>query len=105
MICPLCSFELHEGDWPWCNPSGGPHERAGTAQIIDDTVTGGARWFHNLGDEKIWVETKSELKAELSKRGLVQAERNNYCRDDKSPYATRTRLRPGARDPFLQGAK
>lgn len=61
--------------------------------------------MHNLSDSPLWISTKSEYNAELSKRGLRQAERKNYSRDDKSPYATRTRLRPGARDPFLQGAK
>lgn len=59
--------------------------------------------MHNLDDKPIWVETRSQLKAELSKRGLVPAERNSYNKDDKSPYATRTRLRPGQRDPFIHG--
>ena len=59
----------------------------------------------NLGDHGVWVETKTQLKRELAARGLVQAERNTYNKSDKSPYATRTCLRPGQRDPFLQRAE
>jgi hypothetical protein len=70
--------------------------------VIDDTLPGGARWMHNLGDTPVFVETKTELKGIMAARGLVPAERGTYNRDDKSPYATRTRLRPGARDPFLE---
>lgn len=76
----------------------------GEAHVIDDTLPGGARWMHNLGDTPVWVETKTQFTQELARRGLVQAERSTYARDDKSPYATRTRLRPGQRDPFLQRA-
>jgi len=71
------------------------------AQVIDDALPGGARWMHNLGDTPVWVESKTQFREELATRGLVQAERSSYNRDDKSPYATRTRLRPGQRDPFL----
>ena len=69
--------------------------------MVDDTLPGGARYLHNLGDTPVWVETKTQYQAELKARGLVQAERKAYNRDDKSPYASRTRLRPGAHDPFL----
>lgn len=79
-----------------------PHGPVGAGGVIDDTLTGGARWMHNLGHEPVWVETKSQLKQEFAARGLAPAERGSYNRDDKSPYATRTRLRPGARDPFVQ---
>lgn len=73
--------------------------------VIDDTLTGGARWMHNLGDQPIFVRSKSELKRIMQERGLVFAERNNYCKDDKSPWATETRLRPGQRDPFIHPTK
>ena len=95
--CEKCGHMIHFGEHPWC-----PHERS-SGNAIDDTLTGGARWMHNLGDTPIFVETKSELKKIMAERGLVFAERKNYCKDDKSPYATRTRLRPGQRDPFIHG--
>lgn len=74
------------------------------AHVIDDALPGGARWMHNLGDSPEWVETKTQFRQELARRGLVQEERKTYCKDDKSPWATATRLRPGQRDPFLHRA-
>lgn len=96
--CEKCGQELQISDFPFC-----PHGR-GRANVSDDTLTGGARWMHNLGDKPVWVETKSQLNRELATRGLVQTERKTYNRDDKSPYATPTRLRPGQRDPFVHRA-
>lgn len=72
--------------------------RKNSPSVQDDTLTGGARWMHNLGHDPVWVETKTQLRNEMSARGLVPAERNVYRRDDKTAWATRTRLRPGARD-------
>lgn len=102
--CESCGHDIQPGDWPFCSKDGGPHQKAPTAQIIDDTLPGGARWMHNLGDKPVWVETKTQYAHELASRGLRQAERGSYNRDDKSPYATRTRLRIGQRDPFLHRA-
>ena len=96
-ICEKCQKPIGIGNFPFC-----PHGPVGQGGIIDDTLPGGARWMHNLGDEKVWVETKTQYKKELASRGLVQAEWcNTYNKQDKSPYATRTRLRPGEHDPFL----
>ena len=104
-ICEACGHEVFPGDWPFCNKAGGPHEKGGSANVIDDTLPGGARWLHNLGDSPVWCETKTQYKQELAVRGLVQAERNTYNKDDKSPYATKTCLRPGQRDPFIHRAE
>ena len=71
------------------------------SNVIDDTLPGGPRWMHNLGDVPIWVEKKSDLRQLMQARGLVPAERNVYNRNDKSPWASRTRLRPGEHDPFV----
>lgn len=95
MICEKCGVTIHVGDFPFC-----PHGPA-RPNVIDDNLTGGPRFMHNLGDTPVWVETKTQLKHELQSRGLVQEERKAYNRDDKSPWATRTRLRPGQHDPFL----
>lgn len=96
MRCETCGCAVTIGGWPWC-----PHERAGRVNVIDDTLPGGARYVHNLGPEPVWVETKTQFQQELKARGLVQQERKSYNRDDRSPWATPTRLRPGAVDPFL----
>ena len=85
-----------------CPSCGASADRVYTAShVIDDTLPGGARYMHNLGDHPVWVETKTELRKELAKRGLVPAERNAYAREDKSPWATKHHLRPGQHDPFL----
>ena len=98
--CEKCGASYHVGEDYRC-----PHGPVQSGGVIDDTLPGGARWMHNLSDSPIWVETKTQLKHELQSRGLVQAERNTYNKSDKSPYATRTCLRPGQRDPFLQRAE
>ncbi|KKN52705.1 hypothetical protein LCGC14_0609860 [marine sediment metagenome] len=72
--------------------------------VIDDTLPGGPRWMHNLGDRPVWVTTKSDLTRELEARGLVLDVRDSHAKVDKSPWATERRLRPGQRDPFLHGA-
>jgi len=69
--------------------------------VIDDSLPGGPRWMYNLDDHPIWVETKSQLRWELSTRGLVLADKASHNKDDQSPYATKTRLKSGAHDPFL----
>lgn len=82
---------------------GGAAERIYLSTIAaqDDTLPGGPRLMHNLGDTPMWVETKTELRRIMNDRGLVFAERAAYNKHDRSPWATRTRLRPGERDPFI----
>ncbi|MGH7177866.1 MAG: hypothetical protein ACREJC_10830 [Tepidisphaeraceae bacterium] len=94
--------------WDDCSSAcacGGTGERiylpVGATHVIDDTLPGGARWMHNLGDTPVWVETKTQYRQELQARGLVPADRKAYNKNDRSPYTSRTRLRPGAHDPFL----
>lgn len=99
-ICDKCGQSYAVGEDYRC-----PHGTVGRGGVIDDTLPGGARWMHNLGDKPVWVETKTQLNSELSARGLVQAERNSYNRSDKSPYATKTRLRAGQIDPFVSGGR
>ena len=95
-VCEKCGATYHVGEDYRC-----PHGPVGRGGVIDDTLPGGARWMHNLGDKPVWVETKTQYSRELSSRGLVQAERNTYNKSDKSPYATRTCLRIGQHDPFI----
>ena len=94
--CEHCGQTYRVGEDYRC-----PHGPVGSGGVIDDTLPGGARWMHNLGDTPVWIETKSEYHRELHTRGLVQTERKAYNKQDSSPYATRTRLRPGQHDPFL----
>ncbi len=94
--CEHCGQTYRVGEDYRC-----PHGAVGSGGVIDDTIAGGPRYFHNLGDQPVWIESKSEYKSELAKRGLVQTERKAYNREDSSPWATRTRLKPGQHDPFL----
>ena len=69
------------------------HQEPVGPAVIDDTLPGGARWMQNLDHTPLWVETKTELKQELDKRGLRLRDSDNVNKNDKSPWATRTRLR------------
>ena len=76
-------------------------EKQQAPTVIDDTLEGGARWLHNIDDKPVWVETKTQYKEELAKRGLVPDVRDDHAKIDQSPWATKTRLRHGGVDPFL----
>lgn len=106
--CALCGA-LFEAVLPWnqytaacvCGSYQAERVYLPTQGVIDDILPGGPRWMHNLGDRPIWVMTKTQLKREMAERGLVPADRAVYNRDDRSPWATIGRLRPGQRDPFV----
>src|SRR3990167_2217809 len=68
--CPERGGVFRVGDWPFC-PHGTP-ARPGGAAMISDTITGGPRYFENLGPTPADIETKSQLRAELAARGLMQ---------------------------------
>lgn len=64
--CEKCGKEIQVGEFPFC-----PHGFSSRPfAVIDDTITGGARFFENLGPEPVYIETKSQLRAELKARGL-----------------------------------
>lgn len=98
-VCERCRQPIRIGDFPFC-----PHGPVGAVHVIDDTLPGGPRYLHNAGDTPVWIETKTQYNQLLAGRGLVQNERKSYNRNDKSPWATQTRLRPGQRDPFVHPA-
>jgi hypothetical protein len=47
----------------------------------------------NMGHKPVWIETKSEYKRELDRRGLAMKEAGTHSKDDKSPWATKYRRR------------
>ena len=58
--------------------------------VIDDTVTGGERFFENLGHDRVWIDSKSQLKRELEARGLQPMVRHTGLPgSDKSPQTQR----------------
>lgn len=82
--CEKCSRALEIGDFPFC-----PHGRS-TIKVIDDQIAGGARMFENLGEKPVYIETKSQLKAELAARRLKPMVRHVGTKDgDRSANTTR----------------
>lgn len=71
MTCQVCGVELTVGLWPWC-----PHECA-SVSVIDDTLEGGARFFETMGDQPVWVASKSQWKREVIQRGLVHVDKHD----------------------------
>lgn len=75
MICDRCGAELRVGDWPYCKGDPEKHVPLAAAAVVDDQLDGGARWFEHLDHEPVWIDSKSQLKAELDKRGLRMTEK------------------------------
>ena len=71
--CDRCGALVAIGQWPFC-----PHDKVTSAHMQDDTIPGGARWMHNLGERPLWVETKTELRKVMQERGLEPADRASY---------------------------
>jgi hypothetical protein len=68
MTCDRCFKPLAEGEH---GEGVCPYEpRKRVASIVDDTIAGGPRMFENLGAEPVYIETKSQLRAEMRARGL-----------------------------------
>lgn len=87
-ICEKCGKEIRVGEWAWC-PHGFP-ERAGGVAVIDDQLPGGPQMLENLSHEPVYVETKSQLRAEMHARGLRQHVRHvGEKGSDKSKNTTR----------------
>jgi hypothetical protein len=88
-ICPVCGEILQLGEWPFCGGKN-HHGSASHFNVIDDAITGGARHFENLGHTPVYIESKSQLKAELKARGLEPHVRHvGVPGSDKSPNTTR----------------
>ena len=84
MRCDDCGQDVGVGEWPWC-PHGVP-----SMVVIDDTITGGARMFENLGPQPVYIESKSQLRAEMNARGLQPMVRHvGLPGTDKSPETSR----------------
>lgn len=65
-VCGACKRPISVGEWPFC-PHGFPER---PLAVIDDQIVGGARYFENLGHDPVYIETKSQLRAELKARNL-----------------------------------
>jgi hypothetical protein len=70
-----CGQALHETGLSW----------APTRGVVDDTVDG--HWCETLGHEPVWIESKSQLRREAEKRGLI-----NVVRREDSYYAKQRKM-------------
>lgn len=68
MTCDRCGKTLTIGEYPWCG--GRNNHGRYTGDTIQDTLPGGAQWIENLGDQPVWVESKTQLRREAAQRGL-----------------------------------
>ena len=89
--CDQCSQRTKQLRWdtdpaPTCACGGTLYEVGlswhGNRGVIDDQIEGGPRWFENMGHEPVWIESKSQWRREMEKRGLV-----NVVRHDSAYYA------------------
>lgn len=55
--------------------------------VIDDQIEGGPRVFETMGHEGVYIESKSQLRREMEKRGLV-----NVVKHEASYYAKQRKL-------------
>ena len=80
-------------EMPPCPRCGGKTERyypiGGTRYVVGDEFVGG-KWIENIDVRPIWVESKSQLRREMAKRGLESKVRHIGTQDsDKSAHTTR----------------
>lgn len=94
-VCTRCDWineiEVYPGEHPPCPQCGAETERiyTGGYGFIGDEIPGGMV-VENLGHEPVTVYSKSELKFEAEKRGLVQRVQHvGVPGSDKSPNTTR----------------
>lgn len=88
MICDRCFQPESEGDH---GEGVCPYEpRKASAMMIGDEVLGGARMFENLGHDPVYISSRSQLRSELSARGLREHVRHQGVPgSDRSPQTTR----------------
>lgn len=84
--CPKCNEEYAVGDWPFC-----PHGKfvAEHLAVVDDTIPGGMV-VENMGPTPLRFNSKSEWRAEMKRRGLVnKVEHVGVPGSDRSPHTSR----------------
>lgn len=88
MTCDRCFKPVAEGEH---GEGVCPYEpRKMAASIVDDTIVGGPRMFENLGPEPVYIENKSQLRAEMRARGLREFVRHVGDKgSDRSKNTTR----------------
>ncbi len=73
VTCEKCGVEYGIGDYPFCK---GGHGRYGVT-VIDDALEGGPRVFETMGDEGVYIESKSQWRREVAARNLEHVDRHD----------------------------
>ena len=71
MTCDKCAQPVEVGEWPWC-PHGFPN-----VGVINDELEGGPRFFETMGDQPVWIESKSQWRREVAARNLEHVDRHD----------------------------
>lgn len=96
-LCPACDWQdeivVRPHEHPPCPRCGGETVRhypiGGTRHVISDEIIGGT-WIENMGHQPVYVESRSQYRRELEKRGLEQCVRHVGVKgSDKNPHTTR----------------
>ena len=89
--CEACGAKPKRMHWdtdpiPACDCGGTLHPYSVVLSrnrgVIDDSIEGGPRVFETMGHEGVYIESKSQWRREMEKRGLV-----NVVRHEASYYA------------------
>ena len=95
--CTVCEWSAEilaaPYEMPPCPNCGGDTERwypiGGARAVIGDEFVGG-KWIENLDTTPVFVESRSQLKREMEKRGLVERVRHIGLQgSDKNPHTSR----------------
>lgn len=96
--CLVCEWSAEilaaPGEMPPCPDCGGATERyypiGGTRRMVLGDEFVGGKWIENLDTTPVYVESRSQLKREMAKRGLVERVRHIGTQDsDKSAHTSR----------------
>lgn len=76
-VCERCGNALQVGEWPFCGGKNNHGFPLNGLSIIDDQLEGGPRRFETMGPAAPYIETKSQWRREMDKRGLINVSRHD----------------------------
>jgi hypothetical protein len=75
MTCERCLTDAAVGEHGWLKCPLEP--RPSRTSVIDDQIEGGPRFFDTMGHEPVWIESKSQWRAEVAARQLVNVDKHD----------------------------
>jgi hypothetical protein len=95
VICERCLTDAAVGEHGWLKCPLEPRPRS--ISVIDDQLEGGPRFFETMGPEPVWIESKSQWRAEVEARQLVLVDRHDRAYFDRRFREHDERLRDTGR--------